>query len=73
MRLIDITVAAKGPVTAQTLASKSEADIFLVVRVMRILSASSLFHEVGVETYIAGARAAAYVLGSPLREAVVYL
>src|SRR4051812_22565043 len=73
MKLVDIVVAAKGPITAQSLAEESGTDALLVVRVMRMLTATSLFEEVDQNTYVASPRAAAYATGSPLREAVIHL
>jgi hypothetical protein len=42
-------------------------------RIMKMLTAMSLFNEVGLDTFIAKPLAGIYVTGSPLKEAVLHL
>jgi hypothetical protein len=52
LNIFHILAEAKGlPVTAADLASKTGADVKLIIRIMRVLTASGYGSEVGVETY----------------------
>ncbi|CAI6331809.1 unnamed protein product [Periconia digitata] len=73
MKLLDLGVAEKGPITAEKLASGSDADVLLVVRVMRILVTMGIFEEVGHHTYVATPSAGIWATGSPFRDAVIHV
>ncbi|PVI05885.1 putative sterigmatocystin 8-O-methyltransferase precursor [Periconia macrospinosa] len=73
MKLLDLGLAAHGPITAEQLAAGSNADALLVVRVMRILVTMGIFEEVAHHTYVATPLAGIWASGSPLRESIIHI